>query len=139
MARVTPQQAAEKWAQRTASATTDWERGIDNVTQSPGQAAAAAQDKWAAGVAAAKGKFAANSAAVPLADWKSRSKAKSSRYSQGTEAAKPKMASFMQEFLPFQQGITDNVRSMPSITPEQREQRMLAQMRGTRNFKRSGR
>ena len=132
MSRMTPQQAAEKWASRTASATGDWERGVQNVTQAPGAAAAAAKDKWAAGVAAAKDRFAANSQAVSLTEWKSRAVTKSSRYSQGTEAAKPKMQTFLQTFLPAQEAITNSVRAMPSTTPEQREARMIAQMRQTR-------
>lgn len=139
MARMTAAQAAEKWRSRTAGATGDWERGVQNVAQAPGAAAAAAKDKWAAGVANAREKFATNSQAVSLSDWKQRAVAKSSRYSQGTEAAVPKMQTFLAEFLPVQEGITNQVRSMPSTTPEQREARMLAQMRETRKFKRSGR
>lgn len=137
MARVTAEQAVEKYRQRTAAATGDWERGIRNVTQSPGVAAAAAKDKWAANTAAAKDKFAAGAAATTLQDWQGKAIAKSSRYSQGTEQAVPKMQTFMREFLPFQQSVTDQVRSMPSTTPEQREARAIAQMRGTRGFRRS--
>lgn len=139
MARVTPQQAAEKYRSRTANATGDWVNGINGVQTAPGAAAAAAKDKWAAGVAGAKDKFAANSAAVPLATWKMQATAKSGRYQTGTEAAVPKMVAFMQDFLPFQDNVTAQVKAMPSNTPEQREQRAIAQMRGTRQFKRAGR
>lgn len=137
MARLTPQQTAEKWAQRTGAATSDWERGIQNVTVSPGQAAAAAADKWQAGVANAKGKFAANSQAVSLQDWKNAAVSKSSRYAQGTQAGVGKMQRHLMEFLPLQQQVTDAVRAMPSTTPEQREQRAIAQMRGTRALRRN--
>lgn len=137
MARVTPQQAMEKYRQRTAAATGDWERGINGVTESPGQKAAQAKDKWAQNTAAAKDKFAAGAGAVTLGDWKSKAIAKSSRYQQGTEQGASKMGQFMAEFLPFQDNVTAQVKAMPSTTPEQREQRAIAQMRGTRQFKRS--
>ena len=40
MAKVTPQEFAEKWARRTQGATQDYIRGIDRVTEAPGVKAA---------------------------------------------------------------------------------------------------
>lgn len=135
MARVTPQQAAEKYRQRTAVATSDWVNGINRVQTSPGQAAAAAKDKWAQNTAAAKDRFATNAAKVDVNAWKAAATAKQSRYQQGTDVGAGKMQTFMAAFLPAQDQVTSAVRGMPSTTPEQREQRAIAQMRGTRALK----
>ena len=135
MARVTAQQAAEKYRQRTAVATGDWTNGINRVTESPGVKAAAQADKWVQNTTQAKERFRANAGKVDLASWKASATAKASRYQQGTEVGAGKMERFMQDFLPAQDQITSQVRAMPSTTPEQREQRALQQMRGTRALK----
>ncbi len=93
--------SSTKWAQRMASSGQAMTDGINNVTVSPGQAAAAAKDLWLAQVQAAQGRFATNVAAVPLESWKASAIAKGvPRVAQGAQTAQPKMAAAMQKWFP---------------------------------------
>lgn len=69
-AMATPQEAAQKWSQNFGAAGPRWAQGIESVTVAPGQAAAAAADRYLTGVQQNVQKFAAKVAAVPLATWK---------------------------------------------------------------------
>ena len=62
--------AAAKWSAGFAAAGTAWQNGINNVTVAPGQLAVAAQSRYVAGVQQNVGKWAANTGAVTLAQWK---------------------------------------------------------------------
>lgn len=66
-------QAAQSWQQGFGAAGTKWAAGIESVTVAPGQLAAAAQARYLAGVQQNAQKWAANSAAVTLAQWKQQS------------------------------------------------------------------
>lgn len=138
MANLTPEEIAAKYAARTSAATGDWVRGVQGVTQSPGAAAAAKADKWAANTAAAKDKFQRRAAGTSLSDWQNAAIEKQSRYAQGTQAGASKMAEFQREFQPFQKSVTAKVRAMPDTTIEQRLDRARAQAMETHKFQRRG-
>lgn len=130
----------QKWADRLSGATDAIRKGIAAVTVSPTQQAAAAADLWQSRVndPAVKAKFARNASRVTLEQWKSAALDKGvARVAQGAQAAKPKMQSFMQDFLPFVQNVAAQVQSMPKTTAEDRINRMVAQARATAQFKRS--
>ena len=131
---LTPEQIGQRYTERTGMATGAWVDGINAVTESPGAAAARQKDKWAQNTAAAKDKFAANAGAVDVASWKRSATDKQSRYAQGTAAGAQNMVAFQRQFQPFQSAVTAKVRSMPSTTPEQRIQRMVAQATETAKF-----
>lgn len=140
MAKLTAQQVAAKWAANAQSAGTNMQVGVDAVTVAPGVQAAAAQDKlvqnW--NNAITSGKWAQAVSAVSLADWKKAMKDKGiPRYGQGVQSAIPKMQSFMNEFLPFLDNLSSTVNAMPSLTLDQNIARMVAQVRGAAQFKRS--
>lgn len=83
--------AAARWQQNFGASGPRWAAGINAVTVAPGQAAAAAQDRYLAGVQANVGKFARNVAAVPLQQWKDISTSKGqARLAAGAQAALPK-------------------------------------------------
>ena len=75
MARAIPSAAAaaQSWQTGFSGAGQKWADGINAVTTSPGQLAAAAQPRYLAGVQANVGKWAANVSAVDLGAWKQQS------------------------------------------------------------------
>lgn len=138
MARLTPQQAAEKWANNTAGATQAMEMGVDSVTTSPGQQAARNKDLWVQRTTAARDKWAANTAAVPLEDWKNAMKSRGiPRVSQGVHDAQNKFADFMSAFLPHVNSVAERVRQMPKGTLQNSIDRARAQIEGNAAFRRN--
>lgn len=113
--------------------------GANAVTVAPGQAAAAAADKWLAKVTAAKAKFAANVAAVSLQSWQqSYVNIGIPRVSQGAQAKKDKFTSFMSEFLPYLQSGVSQIEKMPNVTLQDGINRATAMITYNSKFKRSG-
>ena len=106
-----PNAVAAKWAQNLSAAGPSIQAGVEAVTTPPGQAAARQVDAYAAGVVAAKQKWARNTAAVPLSDWQQATIQKGvPRIASGAQAAQPKMQQFMQKLLPF---IDAKVNALP--------------------------
>lgn len=127
MARVTPQEYAEKWARRTSQATDDYRKGIERVTEAPGPKAAAAADLWAERTAAGKSKFAANVGAVDLTKWKGRAMSKGvQRIAQGVEEARPDMAQIGQQLLANVDSAKQAIANMPKGNLEARIARSAA-------------
>lgn len=109
-----PTASAAKWAARLASAASDGTvaAGINSVTVSPGQLAARSADLWASNTAAAKPRFAANSAAVSLQQWQQAAVNKGvPRIATGATDAQPKMAAFLTKLMPV---INQAVASLPA-------------------------
>lgn len=69
MARTNAQQWLQKWGTNLNGAGTYITNGVKAVTQAPGQAAAAQQQRYIQGVTQNANKWASNVAAVPLATW----------------------------------------------------------------------
>lgn len=138
----TPQQFASKWQQRTAGSTQALTDGINAVTESPTAKAAAAADKYVAGVqaAVADGRWQAGLNAVSLTDWKNAMIQKGvGRVSQGTQAAIPKMQAFAAAFFPVLAQNVAQVNAMPSNTLEDRINKMvqMARLNSQFTFKKS--
>ena len=139
MAKITPQEAAAKWAQRTAAATADVARGIDRVTTAPGQKAAAAADKWHARVTGAKDKFRDNAGAVSLGEWQEAAKAGVARIATGVQAKQGKMERFQTEFFAHLDRGKATIDSMPTTSLEASIAKATAQMRHNAAFRRTRR
>lgn len=93
--------AAAAWVSGMQGAGAKYTAGVQAVKIAPGTLAAAAADTWAANVAQAKPKFQRNVAAVSLSQWQDAAVNKGAgRLSSGATAAQPKMAAFMQKFIP---------------------------------------
>lgn len=139
MAAGNPEQIAAKWAQNLSGATQYITAGVNAVTVAPGQAAARQVDAWINGVQAARQKWVNRVSAVSLQEWQSAMINKGvPRVASGAQAAQPKMAAFLGEFLPFQERVTAQVRSMPKGSLEAGIARAVAQIRGTAQFQRGG-
>lgn len=137
MAKVTPQQAAQKWATRLAGATTEITQGVQGVTTAPGQLAAAQKVAWLQRTTAAADKWAARVGAVSLQDWKDKMiNVGIPRISQGAQANQPKVQAFMQQFLPYLDSGVTQVKAMPKVTLQDGIQRAIAMIQYNANFKR---
>lgn len=139
-ARVTPQEAANKWSRRLGAAGEDIRRGIERVSVAPGQQAAAQQPKMRARTLEAidSGKWARNTAAVTLPDWKRAAIDKGvPRIASGATDAEPKMAAFMSELLPAVDAAVARVDAMPSTTLDDNIARMTTFVRQMADFKRT--
>lgn len=139
MARLSPEEAAEKWAARTGAATQDYVRGVERVTVPPGQLAARQRDAYVFKVQQNAEKFARNSARVTLAEWQQAAREKGAqRLAGGVQASRGKMAQFMGEVMPHIDRGRQQLASMPKLSDADSEQRALFWMRHMRGFRRGG-
>ena len=139
---LTPQEIAAKWRRNTSASGESYKQGVMAVQEAPTAKAAAAQDKYLAGVqdAVDSGKYRDGLMAVSLQAWQQAAvQTGAARLASGVAKGESKFSGFIAEFAPFQQQLTSRVRGMPSTTVEEREARMLAQVRGTRQFRRTRR
>jgi hypothetical protein len=112
--------------------------GAQAVQKAPGQAAAAAADKWLAKVTQSKAKFAANVAAVSLSQWQNAYiNVGIPRVAQGAQAKQSKVLAFQQQFLPYLQAGIGQIDAMPSTTLEDGIARATAMIRYNAKFKRT--
>lgn len=127
MARVTPEQASAKWAQRLGAAGQQITDGVNGVTVAPGVSAAKQADLWLARVTASKDKWKTKVAAVTLDEWKSKMLTVGvQRVAQGAQANQPKVTAFMTKFLPYlDQGVA-KVQAMPKGTLQDSINRAIA-------------
>lgn len=97
----TPDAAAARWAQNLQAAGPKMTDGANAVTVSPGQMAARSKDVWLANTTASVDKFARNSAAVTVDQWRTAFLQKGlQRIASGTAAGQPKMTAFLTQWLP---------------------------------------
>lgn len=136
--RSTSAQATAKWVANLSAATERMTAGAQAVQTAPGQAAAAAADKWLARVTQAKQKFATNVAAVSLQSWQnSYINIGIPRVAQGAQAKQAKVQSFMDQFLPYLQNGVAQIDKMPSTTLQDGIARATAMITYNSKFKRS--
>lgn len=140
-----PKSAAEiaaKQIRRAQEAAQDYTAGVQGVTEAPSAKAIRKKDKLRSNFNAAidSGKWENNLAAVSLEEWKTTTAEKgSARFSAGVEAARPKIEAFHQDLQNHLQATKGEIDNMPDATPEQRDARMLANVRRMRKFRRSKR
>lgn len=102
MARVNPQEYAEKWNRRLKGSTEDIRRGIDRVVEAPGEAAARSQDLMLQKVTASiqDGTWASQVRGVSKEDWQRAAKEKGiGRIAQGVDSAMPKQVGMAERLL----------------------------------------
>jgi len=139
MAQQDPTVVAARWASNLGGAVDKIRQGVQAVTTSPTQAAAAAGNLWQQRVAdpATLQKFQRGLQRVSLTDWQNAMLTKGvPRISTGAQAAKDKFTAFMTQFLPFVNNVAQGVRQMPKATLDDRIARMVSQVRGVAQFRR---
>lgn len=129
-----PQTAAQRWAQNLGASTQKITDGINAVTEAPGVAAARQSQVWLQRTTASHDKFKANVQAVSLQSWKDSAITKGvARVASGAQAAQPKMADFLTQFLPHVQQVRSTLPARGDL--EANIARMTQQVRGTAKFR----
>jgi hypothetical protein len=104
--------ATQSWMSGFSAAGTKYTAGVNAVTVAPGQLAANQKAAYLANVQASANIWAAKTAAVDLNTWKSATTGVgASRLGSGATKGEPKVAAFMQSFLPV---LTNIVNGLPS-------------------------
>jgi hypothetical protein len=137
MAMLSAAEVADKWVQRAGAAGQDYARGVETTEKDPTALAAANGARYISGVQEAyqSGKWARRLQAVGKAGWQAAVRDKGvANYGTGVTAAKDKYAAAMGPVLQAVQAGQRIVASMPSATPQQRDQRALAFIQHMRNF-----
>lgn len=112
-------QISDKWGRKMKSSISDIQTGIDGVTESPTEKAAAKKDKMIQNLNAAinNGRWENGLRNVTLADWKSKTKTKvAERMSSGVDAGMGKRQKFDAHNVATLNAILPEINSMPDMT-----------------------
>ena len=132
---LTSTEYTDKLIRNMTNAVPDWERGVKAVTEAPTALAAAKSDKWLQKIQQSKAKFERGLKRVSKEQWQELTLTKGrDRIASGVEAARGKIESFANDFLPFQETIRKEVNAMPDTTMEQNIARAVAMMKGTAKY-----
>lgn len=137
MAAKTPAQVAEKWSRNLANAGQSYKDGVMAVTTAPGELAAQAQDRMLARIQESvnSGKYARNARAVTLTQWQQKAAGRgAANLAAGATAAKADVQTFMQNWLPIMDQVSQQVQSMPKGTEQDAINRMLVVMRAGKRY-----
>jgi hypothetical protein len=132
MARVTPQEYAEKWGRRLKGSTEDIRRGVDRVTESPGAAAVRAQDLMIQRLMESiqNGTWAAQLSKMTAEDWKQALKTKGlGRIAAGVDAAQASQVDMAQQLLAAVDAASSKANALPKGTLEDSIARMTTFVR----------
>jgi len=139
MAKLTPEQFAEKHNRRTKAALDDMKAGIENVTVAPTEKAAAKQEKMRQRLLEAleNGKWANGLKRVSLEEWKQKMiELGLNRVASGLDANKKKVEEFAAQLLPHIEAGQKLIEKMPDVTLEDSINRMTAFIRHMSKFQR---
>jgi len=128
---MTPAEISEKWARRTKASVSDIQAGIDRVTESPAAKAVSKQAKMIANLTRSvqDGTWAKRLSAVPLEEWKSKTRAKvAERLSGGVDGAAGKRAKFDSYMVNQLNAVLPKISAMPDMTLEDSVNRVRAMM-----------
>lgn len=135
MKRLTPQQIADKWSRNLGASTQSIRDGVMQVQEAPGQRAAAQKDKYLRRVQERVDKWAENVASVSLQAWQQAMLSKGLPIiGTRAEAAKPKFAAFMRDFMQFQMGVQGALANMPRGSLDQNIARAVFVIRQNAEF-----
>ncbi len=128
---LSPTDISDKWGRRLKGAVADIQKGIDSVTVSPGEKAAAASDKMLANTteAIANGRWGRAVAKMPLSEWKGLTKTKvAQRLAGGVDGAMGKRREFDTYLVNTVNGVLPAIAAMPDSTIEDSKARVGAFM-----------
>lgn len=138
--RTSPADATSKWVSRLSGATAEITAGVQRVSTSPGQAAAAKFNKWVAAMTdpATQQKWRNNVGSLQLADWQNlMTNVGIPRIAAGAQAKQGKYQAFAEAFFPYLQRGVQQVEGMDDSSFAARVQRAVTMMTYNHNFKRS--
>src|SRR5438105_9328365 len=136
MALPTAQAVAQKWQQRTSAAAPDYARGVAQTDKDPTALAIAAGPRLLQNFTRAfnDGSWANGLRRVGKSGWQAAVAAKGEQnFANGVNNADAKVTEAFTSLLAFEQNLLNTVGGMPNVTDLDRENRMLAWVRGMRN------
>lgn len=137
MAMPTPQSAATKWSAGLGAAVTRYTDGVKAVQTSPNQLAAAAVDRYIAGVQASQQKYVQRNQSITLQYWQQQAVNKGGqRLASGAQAAEGKMTAVFTQLFPFIEQVRGSLPPRGDL--EQNIARSAAFQRGMSRFQLSG-
>jgi len=139
MAKVTPEEFAEKWNRRLKGALEDIRRGVERVEVSPTEKAAQKKEKMKQRLIEAidSGKWEAGLKRVTLDEWKQKMLNKGiNRIPAGVDEATTDVEDFARELLPHIEAGRKKIEGMPDVTLEDNIRRMEEFIRHMAKFKR---
>lgn len=140
MAIKTAAQASAKWLAGMQNSQTTMQEGVAQVTTAPGTAAANAKQKWIMAMTSQKvqDKWARNVAiGGSLPNWQNAMNTYGiARAIQGAQQKQGKYDTAIAAVLSYEQTLQQQVKAMPSVTPQDRINRMLAWVNGMANYQR---
>lgn len=111
---LTAQQVTDKWARQLTGSTESIKAGINAVTEAPALAAVANRAGYLQGVNENVDKWARKLGAVTLDSWKRAAlDIGIGRLTSGVAKGKTKMASFMEVWLPYEDGLKARLKQIP--------------------------
>lgn len=129
MARLTPEEYADKHARNLKNSLPDVRRGISAVTVAPGTSAVAQQDKMRLKTLEAidSGLWASKTRAVSLTEWQNKALNKGvDRISGGIDAARDDQVQMASRLLPLVDAAASKARAMPKVTLQDSIARMTS-------------
>lgn len=132
----------DKQISRVGASVQEYRDNIRNVAVHPGKEAVKKKDKFRTNLLASidNGKWEENTGNYDENDWKERTAGVGGdRLVSGMEASRKKSIEFRQQLIDFQAQVKAKLDAMPDTTPEQRDAKVLANIREMRKFKRSHR
>lgn len=140
MAIKTAQQAAAKWLAGMQNSTTAMQDGVASVTIAPGTAAANAKQKWIMAMTSQKvqDKWARNvQIGGSLNNWQNAMNTYGiQRAVQGAQQKEQKYSSAIASVIDYETRLQQQIKAMPSVTPQDRINRMLAWVNGMAQYQR---
>ena len=128
-------EAAQKHATNLKNSIDEIRRGVNAVTENPMEKAAAAKDKWVAGIRDSADKWAARVSAVTTEEWKASMLSKGvNRIAEGVDAAIPKTTAFFEKLLPFEANLQNRIEQMPDTSLEDSVNRATTWIREMAKF-----
>lgn len=131
------QTVADKWVSRTSNAAQDYATGVAQTDKDPTALAIQAGPRYLQAVTEAfnSGKWANALRRTGKSGWQQAVAAKGvSNFSTGVSAARDKVAAAFGPLLAYESNLQSRIASMPNVTDTDRENRMLAWVRGMRDY-----
>ena len=136
----TAQEIARKWQRNLSGSVESIRNGVQDVTVSPTEKAAAKADQYLIGVQSAvdSGKYQAGLRRVTLEQWKQAMLDKGvPRIASGASAGEPKFQEFMAEFLPYIESGQRMLENMPRGGLQENIARSTAMIEHLAGFRRT--
>lgn len=137
MANLTPQEYADKLIRRQIGALDDMRKGVEGVSEAPGKKAVLKQAKMKASLIQAidSGKWARNTGAVTLEEWRAKMlDVGVGRVQAGIESSRAKIERFYARWKPFLESVKTQIDKMPDSTLEERIAKSSAYQRAAAKF-----